>query len=92
MLSLIKSSLKQILNDLDSGNSVITESEQKKLLDLIQDINKQELSRVESANFLGVSVSTFDNYRKSGKVPEGIKRQGLGLVWNKSDLSKIKIK
>ena len=92
MLNLIKANLKCIIDNIDTGNTEITESEQNQLLHLLQEINRQELSRIESANFLGVSVSTFDNYRKQGKIPPGIKRQGLGLVWNKSDLSKVNLK
>ena len=36
LLDLIRIGLRQILNDLDSGNSTITESEQEELLNLIE--------------------------------------------------------
>ena len=93
LLDLIRIGLRQILNDLDSGNSTITESEQEELLSLIEKLNAQELSKIEAANFLGISRATFDNRIKEGLIPKGKKKQGFSeLIWNKSDLSKILIK
>ena len=127
ILQTLKLSLRQLLNDLDAGNTNISEKDQEEIdaftklklesefqrlspggaisyvetpnlennipavleiIEFIQKITDKELSRVESANYIGVSVSTFDNYRKKGLLPEGHKRQGMARVWYKSDLDK----
>ena len=77
MIEIIKNLLKQIINDLDCNNSTISEKEQIEIIDLIQKINRQDLSKIESANYIGVSRATFDNYVKKGLLPEGKKRQGF---------------
>lgn len=64
MIKIIKNLLKQIINDLDCNNSTISEKEQIEIIDLIQKINRQDLSKTESANYIGVSRATFDNYVK----------------------------
>ena len=93
MLELIKSALRQLLNDMDSGNSSISEKEQKELIDLFDKINKQELNKTEAAEYLGVSTSTINNYVNRKLIPEGIKKQGYReKVWLKSDLNKFLLK
>ena len=57
---------------------------------MLQKINSKELSKVESAEYIGVSRATFDNYINKGLIPKGRKRQGFKeLSWNKSDLDKF---
>lgn len=90
MLEVIKSSLRQLLSDMDSGNSSISEAEQKELLQLFEKINKQELNKTETAEYLGVSTSTINNYVNRGWIPEGVKKRGSSQkVWQKSDLNKF---
>ena len=90
MLQLIKTILNQFIEDIDSGNSNISEEEQEELLGLIQKINTKQLSKIESASYIGVSRATFDNYISRGLIPKGYKRQGFKeLSWNKSDLDKF---
>lgn len=87
MLQLIKLALQQFIDDIDSGNSNVNEQQQQELLDLINKINSKELSKIESANYIGVSRATFDNYIIKGLIPKGHKKQGFKeLSWNKSDL------
>ena len=87
MLKIIRSLIQQILNDIDSGNSNISEEEQKEILDLLQKINSKTLSKIEAANYIGVSRATFDNYIKSKLIPRGQKRIGFKeLSWRKQDL------
>ena len=89
ILQLIKIILEQFIKDIYSRNSNISENQQLEILQLLQKINIKELSKVESANYIGVSRATFDNYIKKGLIPEGKKRQGFKeLSWNKSDLNK----
>ena len=89
MLQLIKTALKQFINDIDSGNTNITEEQQKELLSLLLQFNQKEYSKIEAANYIGVSRATFDNYISKGLLPKGTKRQGFKeLSWNKQDLDK----
>ena len=90
MLQLIKTALKQFINDIDSGNTNITEEQQKELLSLLLQFNQKEYSKIEAANYIGVSRATFDNYINRGWIPKGRKRQGFKeLSWNKSDLDEF---
>ena len=89
ILQTLKLSLRQLLNDLDAGNTNISEKDQEEIIEFIQKITDKELSRVESANYIGVSRATFDNYISKGLIPKGSKRPGLNnLMWDKSDLDK----
>lgn len=89
MINLIKTLLQQIINDIDSGNSNISFQDQKKIIELIQDINRKEFSKLEAADYIKVSRATFDNYVRKGLLPEGIKRQGFKeKFWIKSDLDR----
>lgn len=89
MIKILRNLLQQILHDIDSGNSNISESDQEDIINFIQKINSKDLSKIEAANYIGVSRATFDNYIKRGLIPEGRKRQGCSnLFWNKFDLDK----
>lgn len=89
MLQLIKTALKQFINDIDSGNTNINEEQQQELLSLLLQFNSKELSKVEAAEYIGVSRASFDNYIRKGLIPKGHKRHGFKeLSWNKSDLDK----
>lgn len=90
MINLIRAFLVQFIEDIDSGNSNISEKNQMEIIDLFQKINQKELSKVESADYIGVSRATFDNYINRGWIPKGKKRLGFKeLSWNKTDLDKF---
>lgn len=90
MLGLLKELLQQLINDIDSGNSNISEKEQLDTIEFIQRIASKELSKIESAEYIGVSRATFDNYIRDNKIPRGHKRPGFKeLSWNKNDLDKF---
>ena len=89
MLDIIKEILKQLINDIDSGNSNISQKDQLKLLDIFKEINNKELSAFEACDYIGVSKSTFYNYINKGIIPKGIKKSGKGVVWYKNDLEKF---
>ena len=90
MLGLLRELLQQLIDDIDSRNSNISEVDQLKAIELIQKITSKELSKIESADYIGVSRATFDNYVREGLIPRGTKRSGFKeLSWNKSDLDKF---
>lgn len=90
MLKIIRNLLQQIINDIDSGNSNISESEQLETIQFIQKIYSKELSKLEAADYIGVSRATFDNYINRGWIPKGKKRMGFKeLSWSIYDLNKF---
>lgn len=93
MLKLIRTLLQQIIDDIDSGNSNISDDQQLEAIKLIQKFHSQDLSKLEAANYIGVSRATFDNYIRNGWLPKGTKRVGFKeLSWKKCDLDEFLIK
>ena len=87
LIKILRNLLQQIIDDIDSGNSNISENEQLEAIKFIQKINSKELSKIEAAEYIGVSRATFDNYIRKGILPQGKKRQGFKeKSWNKQDL------
>ena len=60
-------------DEIDAGNSNISESEQEEVVQLLQKIYSQKLSTIQAANYIGVCRSTFENYVNKGLIPKGIK-------------------
>lgn len=90
MLKILRNLLQQIINDIDSGNSNISEENQEEAIYLIQKFYSKEFSKIEAANYIGVSRATFDNYINNGWIPKGEKRSGFKeLRWFKADLDKF---
>lgn len=90
MLQLIKTALLQFVNDIDSRNTNISQDQQEELISLLLKINQRDYSKLEAADYIGVSRATFDNYISKGLIPKGKKRQGFKeLSWKKSDLDKF---
>ncbi len=88
-LNIIKSTLQQIINDIDTGNSSSSEEELDELLQYINKTTKVEnkLSKYQECKYLNISRATFDNWIKDGKLPEGRKEQGFKeKFWYKRDL------
>lgn len=89
MIKILRNLLQQIINDIDAGNSNISENQQLEVINLLQKLNQKELSKTESANYIGVSKATFNNYIVKGLIPQGHKRQGFNeKSWFKTDLDK----
>ena len=89
MLSIIKKLLLQIVNDIDSGNSNITQEEQLQLIDTIQSISSQRLSKYQACRLLNIKRAKFDNLVRENKLPKGKKQAGFKeLQWSKQDLMK----
>ena len=77
MLSIIKKLLLQIVNDIDSGNSNITQEEQLQLIDTIQSISSQRLSKYQACRLLNIKRAKFDNLVRENKLPKGKKELGF---------------
>ena len=74
MLKVIRSLLLKIVDDIDAGNSNITEGEAIEIVDNLRRFTDKEkrLSKYAACEYLNVSRATFDNYVREGKLPKGI--------------------
>ena len=71
MLNVIKKLLEKLIDDIDSGNSNITEQEQEQIVSMLSEIADNRMSKYQACQYLNVSRSTFDNLVKDGFLPEG---------------------
>lgn len=88
-MKVIRNMVKSLLDDIDAGNSNMTEDEMEETIELIKNISNKDryYSREESAKYLHMSVQNFDLLRKKGEIPEGIKRSGItNLLWSEKVL------
>ena len=87
MLSVIRNLLEKILNDIDAGNSNITEDEGKQIIDMLSSISEPRLSKYQAMQYLNISRATFDNLVREGKLPEGSRQAGFKeKFWKKSEI------
>ena len=92
MLKVIKSLLERIINDIDCGNSNITEDEAMEMIKVIKSYTDrtQRLSKYQACQKLTVSRATFDNLVREGVLPRGEKVVGFKeLFWLEKDLDKV---
>lgn len=92
----IEKELQHSIENIDAGNSEITEEELVELVKLLATINKggEHISKtIACEKILHCSPSTFDNYVREGIIPPGRKVAGFKeLSWNESDFIGIKLK
>lgn len=92
MIKLIRKYLLKIVDDIDAGNSNISESEAVELIDTLKRLTDREkrLSKYEACRYLNVSRATFDNYIRDGKLPRGTKEAGFKeLSWSRKELDEF---
>lgn len=91
MLEVIKKQLLHIVDDIDSGNSNITEEEEQKIIKSLQEYTRKDnpMSKYQAYTYLNMSRAKFDNLVREGLLPKGKKIAGFKeLVWYKRDLNK----
>lgn len=92
----LKKELQHSIENIDAGNSEITEEELIELVKLLATINKggERISKtIACEKILHCSPSTFDNYVREGIIPPGRKVAGFKeLSWIESDFIGIKLK
>lgn len=95
MLKVIKELLLKVIDNIDSGNSNISEDEGVEIIGMIKELTDktQRLSKYKACEYLNVSRATFDNYVREGKLPKGKKVAGFNeLSWTKKELDEYKKK
>ena len=91
MLKLIRNQLLKIVEDIDAGNSNLTEEEEIEVAKLLKKFTTKDIpmSKYEAYTYLGISRAKFDNLVREGKLPQGKKQQGFKeLSWTKKELDK----
>lgn len=91
MLDVIKNQLLKIIDDIDCGNSSISEEEALELVGVLKKYTRKDLplSKYQAYTYLNISRATFDGLVRSGNLPRGKKIAGFKeLVWFKKDLNK----
>lgn len=89
MIEVIKRHLLKIVDDIDTGNSNISDGEALELVDTLKRLTDKEsrISKYEACKYLNISRATFDNYVREGKLPKGKKVAGFKeLSYSKKDL------
>ena len=85
MLKVIRNLLLKIVDNIDAGNSNITEEEAVKIVDSLKRFTDKEkrLSKYAACEHLNISRATFDNYVREGKLPRGKHEIGFKeLSWS----------
>ena len=93
MLKVIRNLLVKIIDDIDAGNSNITENEAMELTKVLQSYTDKtvKMSKYQACQYLNVSRATFDNYVREGKLPRGKKEAGFKeLFWTQKDLDEFR--
>ena len=81
-----------IIKDIDSGNSNISEKEALEIIGMIKNFTDktQRLSKYQACQKLNISRATFDNLVREGSIPRGQKVAGFKeLFWIDKDLDKV---
>ena len=89
---MIRKYLLKFVDDIDAGNSNLTEKEAVELVDTLKRLTDKQkrLSKYEACKYLNVSRATFDNYVREGKLPRGTKEVGFKeLSWTIKELDEF---
>lgn len=92
VLNTIRNLLQDIINDIDCGNSNLTEDEALKVTEVLRSFTDKtaRMSKYEACRYLNVSRATFDNYVRAGLLPRGEHHVGFKeLSWDKKTLDKF---
>lgn len=92
MLKVIKDLLLKIVDNIDSGNSNITEKEALEITKVLQSYTDKtvKMSKYQACQYLNISRATFDNYVREGRLPRGKKEAGFKeLFWIQRDLDEF---
>lgn len=92
MLGVIRSLLLKIVDDIDAGNSNISEADSIEIVKALSEYTRKDkgISKYSACKYLNISRATFDNYVREGKIPKGKHEVGFKeKFWLKKDLDKF---
>lgn len=78
VMNVIKEQLYRIINDIDAGNSNLTEEEALSAMKMLQKFLRKDkpMSKVESYKYLGIRRSKFDSLIRDNLLPRGRNKLG----------------
>lgn len=93
-INIVRKLLAESIERIDAGNSNLTEEEEKEVINLLQTISDEKISKYEARHILNdMPASTFDKHVHDGDLPKGRKRAGWKeLFWYKRDIIGYKSK
>lgn len=73
LMKVIKKLLYQIIDNIDAGNSNLSEEEAIKVVEALREYSSkgEGMSKYSACQYLNISRATFDNLVREGKLPEG---------------------
>lgn len=89
LMTALKTLLQKLINDIDSGNSNMSEEEIQEVIDRLKEYTRKDvpLSKYQAYTYLNMGRAKFDNLVKEGRLPRGQKVAGFKeLRWYKRDL------
>lgn len=89
MIKVIRNLLLKIVDDIDAGNSNLSNEEALTLMSTLKELTdkEQRISKYQACQYLNVSRATFDNYVRDGRLPRGKHVAGFKeLSWSYRDL------
>lgn len=89
LLNILARQLRIIADNIDAGNSNLSEDELDELMDQLVKLSQKSepISKYQAAAYVNVSERTFDTYIKNGRLPKGKKIPGFKeLSWTKKEL------
>lgn len=90
MLQTVKKALQLIIDNIDSGNTNLSEEECIAIVDNIKRLTQKEklISKYTAYTHLGISRATFDRLVDQGKLPKGKKIAGFKeLFWDERKIN-----
>lgn len=89
MLQVIKNQLLRILDDIDTGNTNMTDEEMIETAKFLKKFNSREkyISKYQAYTYLNMGRAKFDNLVREGILPKGKKVEGFKeLQWSLKDI------
>ena len=89
MLKVIKNLLQNVIEDIDAGNSNISENDAVEIIKTLSEYTRKDkgISKYAACEYLNISRATFDRYVSEGKLPKGKHEIGFKeKFWLKKDL------
>lgn len=84
LTNMVAKLLRRAADDLDSGNSKLSDSE---ATDIMEAVCHREISKAQACNYLNTGRSNFDALVREGKMPKGRKVVGFKeLRWYKDEI------
>ena len=89
MLQTIRSFLLQIVEDIDTGNSYMSQKDIIEIANFLKEFNSRDkyISKYQAYTYLNISRAKFDNLVRDGVLPRGKKIEGFKeLQWSLKEI------